>query len=238
MNDSSLSLSPTKSFRPWLPPSLCCSRSTQRSASTCSREGRAAQLTCGLRPSGRAAEVVLACGGGQAGVLACGGSWDAAEVVLARGRLGWHGAGVPPHAGWGGSRLGWFACGGGGVGVGWRRCWLGARSEAGTGSETAIVCLKHMECHFAFRICQRGHTRVELLSKDDAAVQAAQYSVIVTHLDRHVLLPDDFSPVQHLRLPFSLLAALLGHPDLGGWPRCLATAASAPAETFLRGLEG
>ena len=169
-------------------------------------------------------------------MLACGGSWDAARSCWLMG--GWDGTGLGSRRTLAGVARGWGGLHAAEAGVRRRQCWLGARSEAGTGSETAIVCLKHMECHFAFRICQRGHTRVELLSKDDAAVQAAQYSVIVTHLDRHVLLPDDFSPVQHLRLPFSLLTALLGHPDLGGWPRCLATAASAPAETFLRGLEG
>eukprot|EP00964_Phaeocystis_antarctica_P146145 scaffold112345_cov60-Phaeocystis_antarctica.AAC.2 len=189
---------------------------------------------------GRPLTAKRACGGGQArpGVrwlVGCGGgracSWAAGTSQgwgSAARWLGWLDAGVV--------RMRRRRCG-----VGWRRCWLGARGEAGTGSETAIVCLKHIECHFAFRICQRGHTRVELLSKDDAAVQAAQYSVIVTHLDRHVLLPDDFSPVQHLRLPFSLLAALLGHPDLGGWPRCLATAASGSGfrlKRFSDGLEG
>ena len=40
--------------------------------------------------------------------------------------------------------------------------------EAGTGSETAIVCLKHMECHFAFRICERFIHGVDLLG--DAAL--------------------------------------------------------------------
>ena len=80
-----------------------------------------------------------------------------------------------------------------------------------------------MECHFPFRICERGHTwGWGCFRRATQPYKPAQRSVIVTHLDRHVLLPHNFSPVLLLLLPFPL-AALLGHPGVGVglrfWPR-------------------